>query len=141
MTKPTTRIQTYRKGVIFREGDVGDAMFVIRSGRVKITKNMYGIMVGIADLGPGDYFGYMAFFEGDRRSATAIAESQVEVEVYDHAALAARISSEPEFAFGLLRAMSFSLRDIDQRLTDLVARGRLRQEEAVEFTQRTACAG
>ena len=128
-------IRTYPVGPIFREGDDGDAMYVIRSGRVKITKSMYGIMVKIADLGPGDYFGEIAFLEAAPRSSTAIAETPVEVDVYDHEALACHIASQPEFAFGMLRAMASRLRQIDDRLTDLVARGRLPEEEAANLGQ------
>jgi len=105
-------------------------MFAIQSGKVKITKNIYGIMVAVADLGPGDYFGYMAFFEGNRRSATALAETPVVVEVYDRKALAAHIAAEPEFAFALLREMSHRLKQIDERVSDLVAKGRLEPEGA-----------
>ena len=73
MPESTSNTKTYPKGLIYRDGDSGEEMFIIQSGQVKITKNMYGIMVAIANLGPGDYFGYMAFFEGDRRTRAAAA--------------------------------------------------------------------
>ena len=133
------RTKTYRKGPIFREGDEGDLMFVIKSGRVKITKNMYGIMVKIADLGPGDHFGEMSLVEGMARSATAIAETQVEVDTYDRKALTELVSADPEFAFAVMESLSRRLRQIDERLTDLVAKGRLPQEEAVTLGQHTSC--
>ena len=71
MQATASRTRIYRKGPIFREGDDGSTMFVIKSGRVMITKNMYGIMVKIAELGPGDHFGEMSLLEGQPRSATA----------------------------------------------------------------------
>lgn len=138
MQETNSKTRVYLKGPIFREGDDGDAMYVIRSGNVRITKSMHGIMVRIADLGPGDYFGEMAFFEGAPRSSTAIAQTQVEADVYDHKALACRIASEPEFAFAMLRALSHRLRQIDDRLTELVARGRLPKEEAAKLGQHTS---
>ena len=124
------RTKYYSKEPIFREGDQGDEMYVIKSGRVVITKNMYGIMVKIAELGAGDHFGEMALLEGTPRSAFALADTPVELEVYDHDALMERIAGDPEFAFAMLRAMSHRLRQIDERLTDLVAKGRLPKEEA-----------
>jgi CRP/FNR family transcriptional regulator/CRP/FNR family cyclic AMP-dependent transcriptional regulator len=138
MQATASRTKTYRKGPIFREGDKGDAMFVIRTGKVKISKNMYGIMVKIAELGPGDHFGEMALIEGVPRSASAIAETTVEADVYDRAALVELIAADPEFAFAMLRGMSRRLRAIDERLTDLVAKGRMPQEEASKFGAHTA---
>ncbi len=128
---------TYPKGLIYREGDAADAMYSIRSGEVRITKNMYGIMVKIADLGPGQWFGEMALLEGAPRSTTAIAETQVEVDVYDLETLTARLAAEPTFAFAMMRSMSQRLRRIDDRLTDLVAKGRLPKKEAAELGRHT----
>jgi CRP/FNR family cyclic AMP-dependent transcriptional regulator len=134
MQESATRTQYYSKCPIFREGDEGDVMYVIKSGRVRVTKNMYGIMVTIAELGPGDYFGEMALLEGTPRSAFALADTPVGVEVYDRAALAEHIADNPEFALSLLRTMSHRLRRIDDRLTDLVARGRLGRDEAMRLS-------
>ena len=139
MQETASRTKTYRKGVIFREGDEANTMYVIRSGRVTITKNLYGIMVKIADLGPGDHFGEMALLEGGPRSASAIAETQVEADVYDSKTLAEHISAEPEFAFDMLRGLSRRLRMIDDRVTDLVAKGRLPQEDAARLGHHTPC--
>ena len=139
MQATASRTRIYRKGPIFREGDDGSTMFVIKSGRVMITKNMYGIMVKIAELGPGDHFGEMSLLEGQPRSATALAETQVEAEVYDSKSLAEVVAADPEFAFGMLRGMSRRLRQIDERLTELVAKGRLPQDEAAKFGQHTMC--
>ena len=139
MQATASRTKLYRKGPIFREGDKGDAMFVIKTGRVRITKNLHGIMVKIADLGPGDHFGEMALIEGVPRSATAIADSQVEADVYDRKALKELVASDPEFAFTMLQEMSHRLRQIDERLTDLVAKGRLPRDEASKFGPNTTC--
>ena len=139
MQATACRTKLFRKGPIFREGDKGDAMFVIKTGRVRITKNLHGIMVKIADLGPGDHFGEMALIEGVPRSATAIADSQVEADVYDRKALKELVASDPEFAFTMLQEMSHRLRQIDERLTDLVAKGRLPRDEASKFGPNTTC--
>jgi len=112
-------------------------MYAIRSGEVKITKNMYGIMVRLADLGPGQWFGEMALLEGAPRSATAIAETSVEVDVYDVKALTERLAADPEFALAMMRSMSVRLRRIDERLTDLVAKGRLPKEVAARLGEHT----
>jgi len=130
-------IKTFPRGPIYREGDDGDVMYAIRSGAVGITKNMYGIMVRLADLGPGQWFGEMALLEGAPRSATAIAETPVELDVYDVKALTERLAADPEFALAMMRSMSVRLRRIDERLTDLVAKGRLPKEEAAALGEHT----
>jgi CRP-like cAMP-binding protein len=58
--------------VIFREGDVGDTMFVVLAGRVMISKRIEGAgEEALAFLERGDYFGEMALIDRLPRSADA----------------------------------------------------------------------
>ncbi len=62
---------TYNKGdIIFSEGEVGDALYIIRTGFVKVTKKHVDTDQIIAYLSHGNYFGEIALFEDERRSAT-----------------------------------------------------------------------
>ena len=96
-------------------------------------------MVGLAELGPGDYFGEMGLLDGTPRSASAVAETRVEVDEYDRDGLARRISADPEFAMGMMRAMSGRLREVDDRLADLVAQGRLESQDAISIAALGPC--
>jgi CRP/FNR family transcriptional regulator, cyclic AMP receptor protein len=61
-----------RGEVIFREGDVGDTCYLIRSGAVVLTReHQDGRTVALAELRAGMLFGELAMFRGERRSATA----------------------------------------------------------------------
>ena len=61
-----------RGEVIFREGDVGDTCYLIRSGAILLTReHQDGRMVALAELRGGSLFGELAMFRGERRSATA----------------------------------------------------------------------
>ena len=61
-----------RGEVIFREGDVGDTCYVLRSGAVVLTReHQDGRTVALAELRAGMLFGELAMFRGDTRSATA----------------------------------------------------------------------
>jgi len=61
-----------RGEVIFREGDVGDTCYLLRSGAIALTReHQDGRMVALAELRAGHLFGELAMFRGDRRSATA----------------------------------------------------------------------
>src|SRR5258708_36518712 len=57
--------------ILFREGEVGDVMFVIQSGAVRISKNVADNDKVLAVLGPGEFFGEMAILNGKPRTATA----------------------------------------------------------------------
>jgi hypothetical protein len=71
---------TYNKGdIIFREGEVGDALYIIRTGFVKISKKHGDTDQIIAYLSHGNYFGEIALFEDERRSATVSAFTRTEV--------------------------------------------------------------
>jgi CRP-like cAMP-binding protein len=134
-----SRVKTYAKGPIFWEGDAADSMFIIRKGRVKVTKNVLGIMVKLVDLGPGDYFGEIGLLDGLPRSASALADTRVELEEYDRQGFAELIVAEPDFAFTMLRALAKRLRQVDSRLAALVAKGRLPKEDAVGIGMHALC--
>jgi CRP-like cAMP-binding protein/Fe-S-cluster-containing hydrogenase component 2 len=65
--------------VIFREGDPGDSLYIIRNGFVKITKKSGDKDQIIAYLAQGSYFGEMALLEDEKRSATVSAFTKVEI--------------------------------------------------------------
>ncbi len=64
----------YKEGVrIFSEGDPADYIYFIESGRISIFIQKFTVQEEIGVLGPGEYFGEMAFFNKDRRTASAAA--------------------------------------------------------------------
>lgn len=73
-------LKSYDQGeVIFREGDPGDSLYVIRTGFVKITKKHGDKDQIIAYLSQGNYFGEIALLEDEKRTATVSAFTKVEV--------------------------------------------------------------
>src|SRR5438270_452316 len=68
--------------VLFREGDRGQTMYVIRSGKVNISKRIGDSEITLAMLGAGEFFGEMALLEGLPRSAGAtVVEEALLIEV------------------------------------------------------------
>ncbi|MGB5809559.1 MAG: Crp/Fnr family transcriptional regulator [Polyangiales bacterium] len=55
---------------VFRQGDTGGSMYVIRAGKVRVLKDTRGRQRIVTTLGPGDFFGEMAVVTGRPRSAT-----------------------------------------------------------------------
>src|ERR1700741_505258 len=66
-------IRTYPKStVIINEGEVGDSLFIVLSGRMKVyASNAAGREVVIAFHGPGEYVGEMSL-DGRPRSASVM---------------------------------------------------------------------
>ena len=74
------RRRTFHRGeVIFHQGDPGDTMHLVRSGRVKVVLPAEtGDEAVLAIIGPGDCFGELAVIDGGPRSASVVAMEQVE---------------------------------------------------------------
>lgn len=111
--------RVYKDGeVICKEGDTGDVMYAIQSGKVKISKLSGGKEQTLIILGGGDLFGEMALFDRKPRSATATALGEARVLSIDKKKLFTSISHDPTLVFKLLETMSQRIR----RLSDDVVR-------------------
>lgn len=75
------RERTYKEGaVLFRQGDEGDSMLIMLSGRVKLwTTDSLGREKVLAFFGEGDFFGEAAVLTGEKRTATAEAVTPTKV--------------------------------------------------------------
>ena len=104
-------VRRYRKGtILIHEGDSGDTMFIVLSGRVKVfctDASDKEITFGI--FGPGEYFGEMAL-DGGPRSASVITQLPSLCSVITRTALLAYIGQHPEFALQLLSKVIQRLR-------------------------------
>jgi CRP-like cAMP-binding protein len=67
------------ESVIFREGDAGDALYVIAQGRVRISRRIAGGEEALAILGPGEIFGEMAILDPESTGRSADARAHEEV--------------------------------------------------------------
>jgi len=109
--------------VIIRQGEAGNFMYEILSGRVEVLQERDGKEVRLAVLARGDFFGEMAIFEREVRSATVRAQGEVRVLTVDKKILLRRISEDPSLALRILERMSHRIREMDNELV------RLRTEE------------
>jgi CRP/FNR family cyclic AMP-dependent transcriptional regulator len=105
-------INIYQKSeVIFEENNLGREMYVIHSGKVKISTRASGQEVVLAILGPGEFFGEMALIDNSPRSATAIAEeNQTQLIVLDQAKFIYLISQQPAFALTVMHVLCQRIR-------------------------------
>lgn len=107
---------------IFQEGDAAATIFVVRKGRVRISKHVRGGEKTLAVLGPGDLFGEMAVITGAPRSATAEAVDDVTVIELDAARFEKMVLSEAEIAVRVLRNMALRLAEADSLIAILTKR-------------------
>jgi CRP-like cAMP-binding protein len=102
--------------IIVRQGDKGDCMFVIQLGAVEVVEETDGNELVLAVLNAGDFFGEMAIFEQQVRSATVRARGEARVLTVDRRTLMRRIQNDPSVAFNILHTMSHRIRVLDQEL-------------------------
>lgn len=103
--------------VIVRQGDVGSEMYVVQAGRVEVVLESSGKEERVAVLKNRDFFGEMALFDKDVRSATVRALGEARVLTVDKRTLIKRISEDPFLAYDLLRTMSGRLRELNSKVS------------------------
>jgi hypothetical protein len=112
--------KVYKAGeTIVRQGDVGDCMYVIQTGKVEVIKDQGGREIRLAELGEGDFFGEMALFEKDVRSATVLPLGDVRVLTVDRKIFLRKIHEDPSLVFMIIERMSRRLRALDEELIRL----------------------
>jgi CRP-like cAMP-binding protein len=103
---------------IIRQGNIGESMYVVQSGRVEVIQETdSGPAQHLAFLEAGDFFGEMAIFEKEKRSATVRAAGEARVLKVDKKTLLRRIREDPLLAVNLLKTMSHRIRELDSELS------------------------
>jgi CRP/FNR family cyclic AMP-dependent transcriptional regulator len=112
---------TPRGTVIFAEGQIGDHMYVIVEGKVKLGHaSPDGRESLMAVLGPGEIFGELSLFDPGPRAATATALTDARVLALGNTSLRSWLAGRPEVAEALLAALARRLRRTNETLGDLV---------------------
>ena len=102
---------------IIRQGQEGDCMYVVQEGRVEVVQETDHGPRHLAYLNTGDFFGEMAVFEKETRSATVRAAGEAKVLKVDKKTLLRRIKEDPLLAVSLLKSMSHRIRMLDGQLS------------------------
>jgi CRP-like cAMP-binding protein len=107
----------YKDGeVIFRQGEVGKCMFVIQEGEVEAVAEADGKELRLRTMGPNEFFGEMALFEKETRTATIRAIRPTRVLTIDKKNFLGGIHEDPSLAFRIVQTMSHRVRDLTERL-------------------------
>jgi len=114
-----SRLDLQRGDLVFDEGDPAEQMFVMRSGRVAISKRSADDKISIVALmEAGDLFGEMSLFDGEHRSAGARALEPTELVVVPFAPLTQLFGERPTLLWPLVRLLCRRVRATDATLAD-----------------------
>ncbi|HXZ53829.1 MAG TPA: cyclic nucleotide-binding domain-containing protein [Burkholderiales bacterium] len=109
----STELVAFRAGdTVFREGDPGDLMYVVREGSVELR--VKGQLV--ETLGPGGVLGEMALIEHAPRTATATAKTDCTLVPIPEKRFMFMVQQTPHFALQIMKVMAERLRSMDARL-------------------------
>jgi CRP-like cAMP-binding protein len=95
--------------ILFQEGEVGDHMFVVQSGKVRITKRVGQRERTLAVLGPGEFVGEMAILNGKPRTATATMIEAGHCLIISAKTLEAMVAKNTEIALRLIKKLASRL--------------------------------
>lgn len=103
--------------VVFREGDQSDTCYIVRSGHARaIREHPDGRSITLATFGPGDFFGELAMFDDERRSATVEALERAEAMAILGRDMRRLLREHPDIAVKMITALGRRLRQTNERL-------------------------
>ena len=103
--------------IVFRQGEPGDTMMIIASGRLVATTTKHdGASASLNEMGPGEVLGEMAFLDPAPRSATVTAATEAVTYELSHDAMDVLRKRAPKAASTILSA---GIRDVTKRLRAL----------------------
>ncbi len=113
-----------RKKIQFKEGDIifkedeenCKEMYVIDSGRVNIVKKVGDTDITLTTLDEGDFFGEMSLITGNKRSASAIAQTNCKLHTMDKETFELNLSKDITFMRNILETLAHRLEATDTNL-------------------------
>ena len=100
--------------VLFQEGDPGDCMYVVRSGRVEIFQERPQGRVIIGTVGRGELFGEMALVDGEPRMASARTINECELMLVSGNTFRDHMGEATPFIQAVMGILVKNLRNVDR---------------------------
>jgi CRP-like cAMP-binding protein len=121
LTKQLQHVNFPRGHMVFAEGEPGERLYVIISGKVKIgRRSADGRENLLTIMGPSDIFGELSIFNPGPRTTSATTITEVSAVSMDRDALRAWIADRPEIAEQLLRVLARRLQRTNNDRADLI---------------------
>jgi uncharacterized membrane protein len=116
---------------LFHQGDKGNAMYLIESGRVRISiRDEDEHELTLAELAQGDFFGEMSIIDGRQRSADARVLEEARLAVLSRDDFLRFVRTKSDVALEMLSALTDRLRRTDELLRSRVSRNANEEERA-----------
>lgn len=111
--------RSYPKGdIVFHEGDKSDACYVIRSGDVRITRqHSDGRVIALATLHPGEIVGELAMLDGEVRSASVQALTDIELLALSATDMRGLLERNADMTTKLIVALTRRVRETNERVS------------------------
>ena len=116
-------VNSYSEGqTIFHEGETGEAMYLVLSGKVEIqVRNRSGLVEVVGRLKPGSIFGEGSLITSEPRSGTAIAVRDSYLIAFSRSSIETLIENHPKasalFLFRIMETLFLRLRSTTQKLS------------------------
>ena len=108
-------------GVIFKEGDPGNIMYILVEGAVELRKEVQGAEIVLKTIDQkNDFFGEMALIDGKPRSATAVAIKPTRLIPVDINAFEKMVLTNGKFAWKIIGILSDRIRETNKQLEGLL---------------------
>ncbi len=105
-----TEIKCRGGQTIFKKGDEGDAMYILKSGSVRVHDGNHVL----SRLKPGQVFGEFALFDKESRSATVTADEATVLYELDQESFARVMVNKPEVTMGVLKKVIRRIREMNE---------------------------
>jgi hypothetical protein len=106
---------------VFQEGDRGDTLYLVLEGDVAVIKESnLDKEIELDSIGAGDYFGEMALFGDDRRSATIRVKKASRFLTLNKQELQEIVREYPQIALHVCRVLSIRIRHLHGKISDQV---------------------
>jgi len=108
--------------VLFREGEEGTNLYVIKSGRVRLQKTVHESDVGLGELGPGSFCGELALLNDQPRPVTAMVVEDASLLKVDADRFETMVRKNSDIALRMLKKMGQRLTEAQYRVSNLILR-------------------
>jgi uncharacterized membrane protein len=126
--------------MIIHQGDAGTSMFIVVDGNVNIhLPGEQSRRISLKDIAAGEYFGELALFDNQPRSASAVATTNAMLLELDRTTLSSYLAARPHAAMVLLSTLAGRLRATNEMLSQRAAKNAMAEVESkLSWSQRLA---
>lgn len=119
--------------LIFKEGDEGRDLYIIREGGVLIKKESPVGELTLVEFSRGDFFGDMALLQSIPRFASAYSKGKSKILILQPGGFLLKIRRDPTFAFEMIQQLSSRLKFTSEKFLEAVASGKVSKDMAQDI--------